>query len=69
MTDLNAAMGGIDPVVPPARSTAVTWRYAGEREAADLAYCARFGVAEAPEPAAAFGGGWAYPLPAAMPAA
>jgi hypothetical protein len=41
-----------------------TWRYLGERAEADQASCARFGVAEAPEPIMAFGGGLAYPLPA-----
>ncbi len=45
------------------RSSAPTWRYLGERAAADLAYCARFEVAEAPEPTVVPGGAWAYPLP------
>ena len=45
------------------RSYADTWRYLGERGAADLAYCSRFGVAEAPEPAEAQGGALAYALP------
>jgi hypothetical protein len=44
-----------------------TWRYIGERAAADLAYCVRFGVALAPLPSIALGGAWAYPLPAAAP--
>jgi hypothetical protein len=52
------------PIVPTTRSNAPTWRYLGERHAADLAYCARFGVTEAPEPTVAHGGGWAYALPA-----
>lgn len=40
-----------------------TWRYAGDRDAADLAYCARFGVTEAPEPTIALGGALAYAVP------
>ncbi len=50
--------------VASARPTTDTWRYLGDRDAADLAYCARFGVQEAPEPALVIGGAWAYALPA-----
>lgn len=39
-----------------------TWRYIGDRAAADQAYRLRFGVAEAPEPIA-FRGMFAYTLP------
>ena len=42
-----------------------SWRYSGDRAAADLAYCARFGVAQSPEPYAVGGGVWAYALPGA----
>ncbi len=45
-------------------SYAPTWRYFGERAAADLAYCARFAVPAAPEPTVVHGGVWAYALPA-----
>ena len=41
-----------------------TWRYLGDRAAADTAYCARFGTHQAPEPSVAPGGILAYPLPA-----
>ena len=44
-----------------------TWRFVGDRGAADLAYCARFGTTEAPEPTVALGGAWAYPLPGPQP--
>lgn len=40
-----------------------TWRYLGERTAADLAYCARFGVVVAPEPMMMSDGILAYTLP------
>ena len=49
---------------PPAPLTRnATWRFLGERLAADQAYCVRFGVAVAPEPFVAPGGAWAYELP------
>ncbi len=41
----------------------VTWRYLGDRVAADSAYCARFNVQQAPEPLVAQDGAWAYVLP------
>lgn len=55
-----------DEVVKPRPVTlnVATWRYQGDRDAADRAYCTRFGVAAAPEPVIALGGAWAYPLPA-----
>ncbi len=40
-----------------------TWRYVGDRDAADQAYCARFGVPTAPEPTVALGGALAYTVP------
>lgn len=48
----------------PVNIYAPSWRYMGERAAADGAYCVRFSVAEAPEPYAVPGGAWAYALPA-----
>jgi hypothetical protein len=51
----------------PLRLNVPTWRYQGEREAADLAYCVRFGVDKAPEPTIAPGGALAYALPAVDP--
>ncbi len=53
------------PATAAVRLNVPTWRYLGEREAADLAYCARFGVAAAPEPTVVHGGAWAYTLPEA----
>ncbi len=47
----------------PARPTTDTWRYYGDRDAADRAYCARFGVQEAPEPVRVIGGTLAYAVP------
>lgn len=44
-----------------------TWRFLGDRTAADQAYCVRFGVNLAPEPFVAPGGAWAYALPDADP--
>jgi hypothetical protein len=49
--------------VPQVRSNAPTWRYIGERDAADLAYCRRFAVSKAPEPSLVVGGILAYALP------
>ncbi len=46
-------------------SRTASWRYCGERAAADLAYCARFGVTVSPEPSVVGGGVWAYALPGA----
>jgi hypothetical protein len=51
------------PIVSAVWPTVPTWRYLGNREAADIAYCARFGTTEAPEPSMAPGGLWAYALP------
>ncbi len=47
----------------PASLRNATWRYLGDRVAADGAYCARFGVPAAPEPVVALGGVWVYALP------
>ncbi len=41
-----------------------TWRFLGDRDEADRAYCFRFGVNQAPEPVVVSGGAWAYALPA-----
>ncbi len=68
MTDPKHADRDLLPVTAAARLTVPTWRYQGEREAADLAYCARFGVTAAPEPIALQGGAWAYALPESTPA-
>lgn len=53
--------------VPPANTNSPTWRYLGDRTAADLAYCARFGVQQAPEPTESLAGVWSYALPATLP--
>ncbi len=57
------------PTTPklPLGSHDATWRYLGDRVDADRAYCLRFGVNQAPEPAVAPGGAWAYPLPGVQP--
>ncbi len=47
-------------VGPRTSTPTATWRYIGDRTAADLAYCAHFGVSQAPEPFVALGGAWAY---------
>lgn len=44
-------------------STETTWRYLGDRDDADRAYCFRFGVNQAPEPVIVPGGALAYALP------
>lgn len=53
----------VEAVWAPASPRATSWRYLGERTAADLAYCVRFGVTVAPEPYVAPGGALAYALP------
>ena len=63
MTDMQRPAFETLPMPMLTRSSAPTWRYLGERGPADLAYCARFGVAEAPEPTVGPGGVWAYTLP------
>ena len=63
MTDTQVPMAESDVVTPPVRLMTATWRYVGDRTAADLAYCARFALDTAPEPVAAVGGGLSYPLP------
>jgi hypothetical protein len=45
----------------------VTWRFLGDRTAADHAYCVRFNVSHAPQPLVAPDGAWAYALPAVKP--
>lgn len=52
---------------PPTPPRVATWRYLGERTAADDAYCARFGVSHAPEPYIGRDKVWAYTLPAVEP--
>ncbi len=52
------------PVEVGVMPTGTTWRYLGERAAADLAYCARFGVVQAPEPMMLSDDILAYTLPA-----
>lgn len=63
----NTQISGHEPeALPPQRaisSTETTWRYLGERDDADRAYCFRFGVKQAPEPMVVPGGAWAYSLP------
>lgn len=54
----------IRPITQP---RAATWRYLGERLAADDAYCARFGVSHAPEPSKGHDNVWAYALPVVEP--
>lgn len=44
-----------------------TWRFLGERAAADDAYCTRFGVSHAPEPTIDRDKVWAYTLPVVEP--
>lgn len=51
------------PMRQVATTREATWRFLGDRAAADQAYCLRFGVNSAPEPFVAPGGAWAYPLP------
>lgn len=59
------ADGGPAAGMPGIRTA--SWRYCGDRAAADVAYCARFGVTVSPEPYALGGGVWAYVLPGAAP--
>jgi hypothetical protein len=54
---------GSDSPETAAWPTVATWRYLGERSAADGAYSARFGTTDVPTPNLAPGGLWAYPLP------
>lgn len=63
MTNTDPTVTAVSPVTA-AWPTVPTWRYLGNRDAADVAYCARFGTTEAPEPSMAPGGMWAYTLPA-----
>lgn len=53
------------PLAPP---RVATWRFFGERAAADDAYCTRFGVSHAPEPTSIGQNNmWAYALPVVEP--
>ncbi len=61
--ELKAATADTDGANRPMSPRDATWRYLGDRAAADNAYCARFGVTAAPEPYVVPGGGWAYALP------
>ncbi len=65
MSEVPSIPGEPGPEAVVARPTGVTWRFLGERDAADRAYCARFGVSEAPEPVRVLGGALAYAVPAA----
>ena len=65
MIDTQRPIAESSPMAPEVRLAVATWRYLGDRTTADLAYCARFATDAAPEPIAALGGGWAYPLPSA----
>lgn len=67
MTNEAAMVSVPDRVMPAVNLTVAMWRYLGEREAADLAYCARFGVAKAPEPVQVLAGVWGYTLPTDVP--
>lgn len=67
MTTLEPRAFEIAPIARAAWPTVSTWRYLGDRGAADQAYCERFGTTEAPEPAVTPGGLWAYALPATEP--
>ncbi len=63
MSDLEPQEIVSERAMTTARMNVATWRYLGDRDAADLAYCVRFGVARAPEPYVAPGGALAYPVP------
>lgn len=64
-TKLHVPIQAPDPTAPKLSfsSREATWRYLGDRDDADRAYCFRFGVSQAPEPFVAPGGAWAYALP------
>jgi hypothetical protein len=49
---------------PKIAPTTTIWRYLGDRDTADRAYCIRFGVQEAPEPTEFGSGVWSYAVPA-----
>ncbi|HEX6289415.1 MAG TPA: hypothetical protein VFZ66_09510 [Herpetosiphonaceae bacterium] len=51
----------------PMRPHEAHWRFLGEREAADAAYCLRFGVVQAPEPSGMPDGVWSYAIPGVQP--
>lgn len=51
----------------PVTTNIPTWRYLGDRTSADVAYCVRFSVQQAPEPTESLSGVWHYALPSALP--
>ena len=67
MTDSEPVKYEREPVARSIQLGVATWRYVGSRSDADLAYCARFGTDEAPEPTVALGCAWAYALPGTQP--
>ena len=64
MTQADGAASPPQYVTIADSSITPSWRYLGERDEADVAYCVRFGVQEAPEPTKAANGVWSYTLPA-----
>lgn len=67
--DTSVVVQAEEPASEPRRPiSGVTWRFLGDRVAADSAYCIRFNVQQAPEPLVALDGAWAYTLPGAKPA-
>lgn len=67
MIDLEAPISELTPVVTTHWPNVPTWRYQGDRAAADIAYCMRFGTTQAPEPLMARGDILAYELPPTVP--
>lgn len=63
MTDGEPLAPTINRVTTADSLNAPSWRYLGDRNAADVAYCERFGVDEPPEPTEAWNGVWSYALP------
>jgi hypothetical protein len=63
MNDVEPIVHTRETAMPTVGPYVATWRYIGDRDAADRAYCARFGVAVAPEPSIALGGALAYTVP------
>jgi len=64
MNDGNSFALTSERPLPTPSTNITTWRYLGDRTAADLAYCVRFDVQEAPEPVGSLAGVWSYALPA-----
>lgn len=67
MIDLELPVAELTSVTTMHWPNVPTWRYQGDRAAADLAYCVRFGTSQAPEPLMARGDTLAYELPATVP--